>query len=254
VTAHTRDWDAATYERVSDQQTEWGIETLDRLELRGSERVLDAGCGSGRVTRVLRDRLPDGHVVAVDASQSMVDLASEALGTERIEFGVQDLTDLRLDEPVDAILSTAVFHWVPDHDALFASLHRALKPGGRLEAQCGGDGNISNVRTALADITQDAPWDEYLGDWPGPWNFAGSRQTKERLERAGFTDVSCWLERKVLRSDEPEAFLGSVTLGTHTERLPEELRKPFVRAVAEYVGVPLEIDYVRLNFSAQRAA
>ncbi|MEA2428262.1 MAG: trans-aconitate 2-methyltransferase [Thermoleophilaceae bacterium] len=254
MSANTRDWDAATYERVSDHQFQWGIETLDRLELEGSERVLDAGCGSGRVTRVLRDRLPEGHVVAVDASPSMVDKAREALGAERIEYGVQDLAELRLDEPVDAILSTAVFHWIPDHDALFASLHDALKPGGRLEAQCGAEGNISNVRAALADITDDAPWDEYFGDWPGPWNFAGSHETKERLEQAGFTDVSCWLQRKTLRSDEPEAFLRSVTLGTHVERLPEELRNAFVRAVAEYLGAPLEIDYVRLNFSARRAA
>jgi trans-aconitate 2-methyltransferase len=254
VSADARDWDAATYERVSDNQFQWGIETLDRLDLKGDERVLDAGCGSGRVTRALRERLPRGHVVAVDASPSMVGRAREALGGERVEYGVQDLADLTLDEPVDAILSTAVFHWIPDHDALFASLHRALRPGGRVEAQCGGEGNISNVRAALADLTEDAPWDEYFRRWTGPWNFAGPDETKARLERAGFTDVRCWLESKLLRSAEPEAFLRSVTLGTHLDRLPEELREPFVHAVAGYLGSPLEIDYVRLNFSARRAA
>jgi trans-aconitate 2-methyltransferase len=249
-----RDWDAATYERVSDHQFAWGVETLDRLELTGDERVLDAGCGSGRVTRVLRERLPSGHVVAVDASPAMVEKARAELGDERVEYAVQDLAALRVDEPVDAILSTAVFHWIPDHDALFARLHDALRPDGQLEFQCGAEGNISNVRAALAEVTGDDPWAQHLDGWAGPWNFAGSSETRERLGRAGFTDISCWLARKVLRSDEPEAFLRSVTLGSHLERLPEQLRESFVRAVAELLGRPLEIDYVRLNVSARRAA
>ena len=137
-----REWDAATYDRVSEPQLQWGREVLDRLPLRGDERVLDAGCGSGRVTAELQSRLPRGRVVAVDGSAAMVARAREALGpgAEVIE---SDLLDLELEEPVDAVFSTATFHWILDHDRLFNRLHAAVRPGGAMEAQCGGEGNVA---------------------------------------------------------------------------------------------------------------
>jgi len=141
-----RDWDAATYDRVANPMTTWGTTVLDRLPLRGDERVLDAGCGSGRVTELLAERLPRGSVVTLDGSPAMIEGARSRLarfGT-RIEFLVADLErPIPLAEPVDAILSTATFHWVPDHDALFRNLAAVLRPAGRLVAQCGGAGNIA---------------------------------------------------------------------------------------------------------------
>ncbi|MEA2404722.1 MAG: trans-aconitate 2-methyltransferase [Thermoleophilaceae bacterium] len=247
----TRDWDAATYERVSDNQYRWGVEVLERLDLSGDERVLDAGCGSGRVTAELIKRVPRGRVIAVDASPSMIDKARASLGDDA-DYVVADLAELELDEPVDAILSTAVFHWVPDHDALFARMHAALHPGGRIEAQCGGEGNIDNLRAVVEPLVAEPPYARYFSGWDGPWNFPGPDATAARLERAGFTEVRCWLERKLLTSDEPRAFLASVSLGSHLQRLPEELRDRFVADVADAMGEPLEVDYVRLNISAVR--
>ncbi|MDQ4131321.1 MAG: methyltransferase domain-containing protein [Actinomycetota bacterium] len=125
------DWDAATYDRVSDPQLGWGLELLDRLPLRGDEVVLDAGCGSGRVTRALLERLPGGRAIAVDASPAMVERARAALGSQaRVLRG--DLCELTLEEPVDAVFSNAVFHWIPDHARLFSRLRDVLRPGGRL--------------------------------------------------------------------------------------------------------------------------
>src|SRR5512133_4117223 len=112
------DWDAATYDRVADPQEEWGREVLARLELAGDETVLDAGCGSGRVTKLLLERLPHGHVVAVDSAPSMVEHARRALG-DRATVLRASLTELTLNEPVDAAFSNAVFHWIADHDRLF---------------------------------------------------------------------------------------------------------------------------------------
>ena len=151
----TRDWDARTYDRVADPQTRWGAVVLDRLPLDGDERVLDAGCGSGRVTELLAARLPRGRVVALDGSPSMIEAARDRLAPfgDRIEYVVADLgRPLPIDGTVDAILSTATFHWVPDHDALFANLAAVLRPGGRLVAQCGGAGNIATVKAVLATI------------------------------------------------------------------------------------------------------
>jgi trans-aconitate 2-methyltransferase len=249
----TRDWDAATYERVSDPQFRWGVEVLDRLRLRGDESVLDAGCGAGRVTAELARRLPRGRVIAVDASPSMVERSRAALGPGAQVF-VADLAELRLDEPVDAILSTAVFHWIPDHDRLFERLHAALKPGGRLVAQCGGEGNVKRFHARLWEVARSAPFAEHFDGWAGPWNFASPDETAARLERAGFGDVRCSLEPRPFVPPEPRDFMRTVCLGHHLERLPEGLRDRFVHAVHDHVPKPVELDYVRLNIDARRPA
>jgi trans-aconitate 2-methyltransferase len=151
----SHEWDAATYDRISDPMLRMGSAVLDRLPLEGHETVLDAGCGSGRVTEQLAERLPQGHVIALDASSAMIDQARQRLDRfgERVSFVVADLgRPLPIDGPVDAILSTATFHWVPDHDALFRNLAAVLRPGGRLVAQCGGAGNLARVMSVVAGI------------------------------------------------------------------------------------------------------
>ena len=245
----SRDWDAATYDRVSDPHVEWANTLLDRLDLEGGETVLDAGCGSGRVTALLADRLPRGHVVAVDQAPSMVEHARGALG-ERATVFAADLMELELDEPVDAVFSNAVFHWVPDHDRLFACLHAALRPGGRIVAQCGGEGNVARFHEAARAAAAEAPYAEHLDGWEGPWNFAGPDETAERLERAGFAEIETWLQPYPVVPDDPESYLRTVCLGYHLERLPEGLRPSFVRAVLERSDE--ELDYVRLNMVARR--
>jgi len=247
----TRDWDAASYDRVSGPQVAFAGPVLDRLELRGDETVLDAGCGSGRVTQLLLDRLPDGHVIAVDAAPSMVDLAREALG-DRAEVHRSELTALDLDGAVDAVFSNAVFHWVGDHQALFDRLVAALRPGGRISAQCGGSGNVKRFHATTREVAAEEPFAEYLAGWTGPWNFAGADETAERLERSGFREVEVWLEPKPVVPEFTEEYLRTVCLGNHVERLPGHLRDPFVRAVAERCGQPVELDYVRLNMVAAR--
>ena len=246
----TRDWDAGTYDRVSDPQVEMARPVLERLPLRGDETVLDAGCGSGRVTRLLLDRLPRGRVVAVDAAPSMVEHARTALDPGRSTVFSSDLTELEVDETVDAVFSNAVFHWIGDHDALFARLHEALRPGGRLVAQCGGRGNVERFHEAAKAAGAEEPFAEYLAGWNGPWNFAGPDETAERLERAGFTAVETWLEPAPVSPPDPATFARTVCLGYHLPQLPEELRDRYVDAVCERCGT--EIDYVRLNIDAEK--
>jgi trans-aconitate 2-methyltransferase len=246
-----RDWDAATYHRVSDFQFELGTEVLDRLSLEGHETVLDAGCGTGRVTRLLAERLPRGRVVAVDASPDMVERARAELPAN-CEVHQADLVELRLDAPVDAILSTAVFHWIPDHDRLFSRLHAGLRPGGRLVAQCGGQGNVQSVLQATVAVRELPPFHDFLSGWSGPWTFPSPEDARARLDRAGFDDAQTWLEARPMVPDEPAEYLRTVTLGLHLERLPEQHRDAFVGAVLERLGDPPEIDYVRLNIDARR--
>ena len=246
-----RDWDAASYDRVSAPQVAWAVAVLDRLELRGDETVLDAGCGSGRVTELLLERLPRGRVIAVDAAPSMVQVASAALG-ERAQVRQADLTELTVSEPVDAVMSNAVFHWVGDHDALFARLHEALRPGGRVSAQCGGAGNVERFHRTVREVGAEEPFAEHLDGWTGPWNFATAEDTADRLERAGFKQIQTWLEPNPVVPEFSEEYLRTVCLGHHLERLPEGLRGAYVRRVAGRCGQPVELDYVRLNMAAIR--
>jgi trans-aconitate 2-methyltransferase len=247
-----RDWDASTYERVSDPQVEWAREVLDRLPLRGDETVLDAGCGTGRVTRLLLERLPRGHVIAVDAAPSMVDAAREALG-ERATVIESDLVELALESEVDAAFSNAVFHWVPDHQRLFERLHAALRPGGRLIAQCGGRGNIAAMHALAAEVGSEEPFAAHFADWEGPWNFAGPEETAERLERAGFVAVATSLQDRPVVPDDFRSYVRTVVLGYHLLRLPEDLRDPYLDAVVERAGPRPALGYVRLNIAARRA-
>jgi len=249
-----RDWDGRSYDRLSTFQEQLGREVLDRLSLRGDETVLDVGCGSGRVTQALIDRLPRGRVIGVDGSPDMIAAAAERLPAET-ELHVQDLVELRLDEPVDAILSTATFHWIADHDALFAALYTALKPGGQLVAQCGGVGNVAAVHAAAARVAEDAPYHEHLDGWEGQWNFPTVHATERRLIAAGFSDVSATLSVRPTQPDDPEAFLKTVVLGSHIERLPGGLRDPFVKtttaALREEDG-RVTIDYIRLDLAGRK--
>ena len=246
-----RDWDAATYDRISTPQQRWAAEQLDGLRLAGDETVLDAGCGSGRVTLELCDRVPRGRVYAVDVAPSMAAHAREALGDRATVF-CQDLVELDLPEPVDAIFSNATFHWIHDHAALFAALHRALRPGGQLVAQCGGKGNIDAFRTLADEIATEEPFAPYFADWKRPWNYATDSETAARLEHAGFGDVNCWLEPKSVTPEDPRAFIQTVCLVRHLDPLAGELRDPFVDRVLERAGEPLVLDYVRLNMTARR--
>jgi trans-aconitate 2-methyltransferase len=246
-----RDWNASAYERVSAPLEAMGRDVLDRLELRGDERALDAGCGTGRVTAALVERLPRGHVIAVDGSRAMVEEARRRL-PEDVDVREADLLELTLPQPVDAIVSTATFHWIGDHDRLFARLHDALKPGGRLVAQCGGAGNVAAVKQAGLEVAREAPYAEHLQEWPGDWNFASPAETEPRLRNAGFTDIWCWSTRVDVDLDDPAGYLGAICLGSFLERLPEELHDGFIDDAVERLGTPLTLHYVRLNILARR--
>lgn len=249
----TTDWDAKTYNRLAAPQEEWARETLERLPLTGQESVLDAGCGSGRVTRLLLDRLPSGAVIGVDGSESMIAEARQSLSGygDRLTLIHSDLLELTLPQPVDAVFSNAVFHWIWDHETLFARLHQALKPGGRLAAQCGGEGNVANWVAAVKRATEAEPFARYLADRPEPWHYATVMDTTRRLEQAGFQSIRCWLEEKVVEPEDPREYVAVVGLSAHHERLPEDLREPFTDAVVGNLELPLVLRYVRLNIEAR---
>ncbi len=251
MSADARDWDAATYDRISAPQQAWAREQLGRLQLRGDEIVLDAGCGSGKVTALLVDLVPEGRVYAVDVAPSMVEHTRSALGGGVTAY-CQDLTELKLPEPVDAIFSNATFHWISDHGKLFQRLFETLKPDGRLVAQCGGAGNIDAFRKLADEVAVTGEFSRYFARWKGPWYYADAETTADRLRAAGFAGVKTWLEARPTLLEDPAPFIQTVCLVRHLDRLPAELHGRFVDAVLERAGTPLLLDYVRLNMVASR--
>jgi len=246
-------WDASSYDVQAEPHEAWGRAVLDRLQLQGGETVLDAGCGTGMVTKLVLERLPEGRLIGVDASAAMLAKAREALGDDpRVELRQADLTDLELDEQVDAVFSTATFHWILEHERLFSRLRSTLRPGGRLEAQCGGEGNIAEIARALDALAGDERFSPYLRPELRAWNYASVGDTEARLERAGFEAARAWLESWPVTPRDPRSFLRTVILPWHLERLPEELHDDFIEAIIGTQPRPLTVRYVRLNLSARR--
>jgi trans-aconitate 2-methyltransferase len=248
-----RSWDGAEYDRLSTPMERLGREVMDRLELRGDETVLDAGCGSGRLTELLIERVPRGRVIGVDASASMIGAARGRLGDDA-DLRVADLVGLDLGgDTADVVFSTATFHWIADHDALFRSLRGALRDGGRLVAQCGGAGNIATVHAAAAEAAAQEPFRAHFDGWRGPWNFATPQDTERRLHAAGFAATRCWLAERPVQPDDPREYLRTINLGAHLERLPGDLHDAFLDATLERLGERPTLDYVRLNIDATAA-
>jgi trans-aconitate 2-methyltransferase len=246
------EWDAAAYHRLAKPQEEWARQVLERLSLNGGEAVLDAGCGSGGVTRLLLERLPAGRVIGVDGSRAMIDQARSNLEpfADRIDLRVANLLELEIERPVDAVFSNATFHWVRDHDLLFRRLRAAMRPGAPLVGQCGGEGNVAEFEAAIEAASRLREFVAAFEGWPTPYNFAGPETTAARLEAAGFAEAHCWLEEKLVRPEQPREFAAVAGLAPHLERLPYDRRDAFVDAVIDRLEQPISFRYVRLNIDA----
>lgn len=241
----TREWDAHTYDRLPLPHVQWGRRVLDQLHLSGHERVLDAGCGTGRDAAALLERWPGVRVVGIDGSASMIEAARERLGPD-VELVVADLTEPLPIAPVDAVMSVAAFHWISDHTLLFANLAAAVNPGGRLVSDCGGRGQLATVDEALVRVTGRPK--QYI-------HFAGIAETTEALEAGGWHATRVDLRPDPLRLDDPELlerYLAVVCLGSYLADLPPDEHQSFVHEVASAMPEPV-IDYVRLEIEAVRA-
>jgi trans-aconitate 2-methyltransferase len=235
---------------------------LGRLRLAGDERTIDAGCGTGRLTAELMARLPRGRIVAVDRSWNMLLTARANLRPafgSRVLFVRAALPAMPLREWADLVFSTATFHWVPDHDALFAGILAALSSGGRLFAQCGGGPNLAAAHALATEVMRREPFTAYFAGWIGPWNFATPAETAERLQRAGFVDVAADLEPAPTTLADEESyreFVTTVIYHPHLARLPDpSLRARWldeITALAARQDPPYTLDYWRLNLTGRR--
>jgi trans-aconitate 2-methyltransferase len=248
------EWDAATYDSLPLPHVRWGAGVIERLGLIGGETVVDLGCGTGRDTERLVDRLPGGRVVAVDASVQMLEQLrarmagrSDRASAERVTVVQADMSqELPAVVLGDAVMSVATFHWIKDHATLFRRVAGVLPAGGRLEAEFGGAGNIAGFLAAFERA--GGPPDE------DPWQFAGPADTAEALKAAGFIDIDVRVvtdPAELERGDQLEAFIATVLLGVVLRDLPAAQGRELVRRTARELSEPV-IDYVRMQVSAVR--
>ncbi len=260
--SNAKEWNAESYHRVSGPQTSWGLRVLSRLTLRGDERVIDAGCGTGRLTAVLMQKLPQGRLLAMDRSWNMLLTARANLRPDfgrRIAYARVDLPRIPVFGWADVVFSTATFHWVRDHEALFREVLAALKPGGRLFAQCGGGPNLRDAHALALDVMRQEPFAGYFGDWDSVWEFSTAELASERLLRAGFTDVRTSIEAApttLVDEASYREFVTTVIYNPHLERLPAgPLRLQFIDEVTRRAAEqdpPFTLDYWRLNLEGRR--
>lgn len=255
--SQSREWNSDVYHRLSAPQVSWGKRVLSRLHLRGDERVLDAGCGTGLLTAELLEALPHGCVIAVDLSQNMLQSAREHLSNdlgERLHLLACDFLHLPFNRMFDGVVSTAAFHWVLDHDQLFTNLHDVLVPGGWLEAQCGGGPNIAGLRKRTNALAATPKFSRYFAGFREPWLFQDAEGAEAPLRHAGFVEVETSVEAAPTLLDNAEhyrEFISNIILWRHLQNLPtEELRAEFVgnlTAQAAKDDPPFLIDYWRVN-------
>ena len=255
-------WDAERYHRVADPQFEWGRRLVDRLQLAGGETVIDAGCGSGRLTRLLLERLPQGRVIAIDVSEQMLESTRRNLERDfagRVEYLLADLLDLDLAGAADVVFSAATFHWILDQPRLFTNLARALRPGGRLLAQMGGKGNLDRIHARSEAIMAAPEYRAEFDGWQRPWEFPDEAVTRERLRSAGFRDIE--VERFAQPTTFADAaafreFITTVNFRLHLQRIHDaRLRQAFIDRLVDLASTDdpkYTLDYWRLNLSGIR--
>jgi trans-aconitate methyltransferase len=251
------DWDATRYHRLSGPQLAWGLRVLDRLQPAPGERILDVGCGTGRLTAGILARAPGARVTAIDRSWTMLVEAHRRFSAGP-GFVQADGAALPFRGGFDAVFSTATFHWVSDHPRLFSEIHRVLEPRGRLVSQAGGGPNLARLYERAASLARQPELAPYFEGWIDPWNFAGVDETIGRLERAGFSKTSVWLASSPTGFPDAASysdFVATVCLRHQLDRLPEEKRGAYVARLAGMAAgdePPFTLDYWRLNIDARK--
>ena len=256
-----REWDARSYHAVSEPQFEWGKRVLSSLELAGDETVVDAGCGTGRLTALLADRLPNGSIVALDRSDNMARVAAGMLAPYgQASVAVADLVAMPFESRFDVVFSTATFHWVLDHDRLFAELHRVLKPGGLVHAQCGGGKNLHRIQSRAFDLSRTPEFAPMFTNWKWATYYADVGSTARRLRSARFVDIDVTLEPAPFvfpSADAFATFVSTVVLRAFLARITDaKRRRAFVERITTMAAndtPAFELDYWRLNIRARRA-
>jgi len=187
------DFDSRQYRAASAHQQEWGDRLIAELRLRGHERILDLGCGDGRLTARLAELVPEGHVVGIDSSPGMIAAAREHTGCN-VEFRLLDINDMDFDGAFDVLFSNATLHWVEDHRGLLISSYRALRPGGVARYNFAAHGNCAHLVTVLRAVMSEPPYARHFRDFRWPWHMPQIAEYRALVAASPFRESKVWGE------------------------------------------------------------
>jgi len=259
-------WDAGgDYHKHSTEQHKWGIELLNKLSLRGNERILDLGCGDGKITAEIARRVPWGSVLGIDKFEDMIRLAKDHFFQDifpNLVFEPCDARDIDFNCEFDIVFCNAMLHWIPEHLPVLEKITKSLKNGGKVIAQMGGKGNASRILKILAEIISDEKWAGYFRHFSAPYTFYDAPEYGVLLESASLTVVRIVLIAKEMVHDGPEGLAAWIrtTWLPYTRRVPPELHFQFIHEIVDtYLQIEgsdrngiIPVEMVRLEFEAIR--
>ena len=235
----TAKWNAADYAANSVVQQNWARELIAKLNLRGDEKILDVGCGDGKITAEIVRHLPNGFVVGADASVEMISFAKKTFPTKQnpnLKFQICDAREIspkKIGEKFNVIFSNAALHWVDDHEKILRGAAAVLKPEGRLIISCGGKGNAQDVFVALRPEMKLKRWRNFFRKMPTPYFFYAPGDYEKWLPKFGFKIRSLKLAPKNATYNGMDGFGAwlRTTWIPYVQCVPEDLREEFIAAV-----------------------
>lgn len=233
------EWDAADYVQISALQKTMADEALSLLDLSGPERVLDVGCGDGRITAEIAGRLPQGAVVGVDRSSEMIAFASrraDRYALLHLRFEVADARRLPFREEFDLVVSFNALHWIPEQDQALRSIRSALKPGGTAQLRLVPKGELKSIENVLDETRRSTRWAKYFQNFQDPYLHLTPEQYASLAQQVGFRVLRHHTELKDWDFKSRDAFLafGWVTMVEWTRMLPEdEAKRAFITDVLD---------------------
>ena len=256
-------WDAQTYDKISSNvQLEWGRKLLEKKRWIGREIVMDAGAGSGNLTKVLADKVPNGRVYAVDADSNMVEQAKSNLsGCKNVQVIHSSMENVNLPAKVDVIFSNSALHWILAQEGVFSHFWQLLKPrvGGELLIECGGHGNMERAISIILTTSQSDQFKEHFVNWKQSWYFPKPDETERLLHRAKFKDIQVNLSKLTTTFSDRESFanfIKTVMTKPFLGYLPDaqdkdEFLDAFLNEFDHLVGA-WSLDFMRLRIFAKK--
>lgn len=261
-------WDAETYHKISHIQEAWAKELILNNKWNGDEVVLDAGCGTGKVTNLIARIVNRGRIYAVDIDENMITIARKKYQhLKNVIYLISDITNVNLPQSVDIVFSNAAIHWIPNHHRLFKNFYDMLKPDGKILIQCGGKGNLGKTHEILESLRKEKEFAKYFRNWQEPWYFPSASEAFSILKNTGFRDIHTEISKKTAvfqGSQDYRLFMKTVVMKPYLSYLPshndnDTIRDSFIDLFIEqsiktkdFLNQKTQpsIDYVRLNIRA----
>ena len=258
---NSHSWDARAYDKVSSNvQLQWGHELLEKKTWIGNEIVMDAGAGSGNLTKILADKVPQGQIYAVDADFNMVQQAKSNLSSCRnVQVIHSSMINANLPKEVDVIFSNAALHWILNQEAVYSNFWQLLKPNGELLIEYGAQGNVKRPLAVILKLTQSDQFKEHFANWKQPWYFPKLDETERLLRKVKFRDIQVNLSKRTTSFSDRQSFaifVKTVIMKPFLDYLPDAKKKvqfldAFLNEI-EQSGLTWSLDYMRLSIFARK--